>query len=252
VDAAAERLVRSTFAQVRISVSTSPVVCRLGAPLVAVVLLGSMLSGCGKDATADRPTAADDTPTASISPTPTPSPTPSPSTPPSPTPTKKPTKKPPGSTGGNGDSAGDNEPATAGGGICAHLDAAEIGRVVGGTVTGSGLPGGGCGFHQSNQRATAVSLVETVFSKTSGGMDGAKTGATSAVEGAPEDLTNIGDAAFVVTGTAFGGEDLQAAGAVKIGNRLINVSLTQSVGLTRAKVRAILVNLLKLSVAEAG
>ena len=81
-------------------------------------------------------------------------------------------------------------------------------------------------------------------------MDGAKSEATSAVEGTPQDLSGIGAAAFVVTGGMFGGPDVNAAGAVRLGNRIISVFLVQRSRLAESKVRRLEVDLLKLVVTE--
>jgi hypothetical protein len=117
-------------------------------------------------------------------------------------------------------------------------------------VTGTAIPGGGCTFAQKNSSSPAASFVETSFRATPGGMTGAKNNATSAVEGTPEDLTGIGDAAFVVTGTEFGGDQTQGAGAVHVGNRLISVTLSQSAGLSAPQVRALVVKLLRFAAAK--
>jgi hypothetical protein len=77
-------------------------------------------------------------------------------------------------------------------------------------------------------------------------MDGAKAEATSAVEGDPQDVAGIGSAAFVVTGSMFGGPDINGAGAVQVGGRIISVYLEQHSGLAADKVRALVVELLKL------
>ncbi|RNL65053.1 hypothetical protein EFK50_03505 [Nocardioides marmoriginsengisoli] len=204
-----------------------------------------MLTGCGKDAEKDPVAADPTTPTVSSSPTPTATPTPTPTRKP------KPTRTPTRPAEGNGDGEGDDTPAADGGGICADLDAGEVAAILGGAVTGSAMPPKGCAFNRKNPSAPAASFAETSFAGTPGGMDGAKTGATSSVEGEPVDLTGIGDAAFVVTGTAFGGTDLQGAGAVRVGDRLVNVTVAQSAGLPRAKVRALVVSLLTLAARSA-
>jgi hypothetical protein len=130
------------------------------------------------------------------------------------------------------------------------LSSAEVGSVLGESTTGAGLPGGGCGFTPADHKAPAATFIETKFA--TGGMSGAMALATSSVEGTPENLPGIGDAAFVVTGTSFGQPDVQGAGAVKIGSRLINVSLDQNAGESAATVRATMINLLKLAVAQAA
>ncbi|MCZ4498782.1 MAG: hypothetical protein JWQ74_1335 [Marmoricola sp.] len=205
--------------------------------------IAAALAGCGNSQHPAADSTPDPTPTQSVTPTPTPTP----AVTPTPTPTR--TSKP---TGGNGDSAGDHTPATAGGGICSSLSAAEVTAVIGGPLTGAALPGGGCGFTQPGPKGSQATFIETSFRKTSGGMSGAKDNATSSVEGDPEDLTGIGDAAFVVTGTSFGGPNVEGAGAVKVGDRLISVALNQSTGLAQPKVRALVVALLKLAAAQVG
>jgi hypothetical protein len=83
-------------------------------------------------------------------------------------------------------------------------------------------------------------------------MDGAKNEATSAVEGEPQDVPGIGAAAFVVTGSMFGGSDVQAAGAVQTGSRIISVFLEQRSGIAAGKVRTMETDLLRLVADAAG
>ena len=201
------------------------------------LLLGLVLTGCGSADPGPAPTTTAPT-TAATTAIPTPRPTPRPT----PTPTRTPTR----ASTGNGDAEGDDTPATAGGGICGDLAAADVAAVLGGTVTGSALPTGGCEFAQRSPQRPVADFVESTYDAARG-MDPAKEQATSAVEGEPEDLTGTGDAAFVVTGTAFGGDQVQGAGAVRVGSRVVNISLSQSADLTRAAVRALLLRLLDLA-----
>lgn len=173
---------------------------------------------------------------------------PSPTTPPD-TPTTKPTKTrtpatpTPTDDGGDGDSVGDDEPVTAGGGVCGKLTASDVGEIIGAGVKGAGLPGGGCVFNHADRKAPESTLKDQPYA----GMDAAKAEATSAVEGESEDLSGIGNAAFVVTGTIFGGTEVQGAGAVRVGSRIISVSLVQHKALSRATVRDLVVRLLSLA-----
>ena len=64
--------------------------------------------------------------------------------------------------------------------------------------------------------------------------------------GNPQNLSGVGSAAFVVTGSMFGGPDVNAAGAVQVGSRIISVYLVQRSGLPEAKVRSLEVDLLEL------
>lgn len=145
-------------------------------------------------------------------------------------------------SGGDGDDVGDDEPVTAGGGVCGHLTASDLGAIIGDGVKGAGLSGGGCVFNHADRRAPEATIKDEAYA----GMDAAKTEATSAVEGEPEDLSGIGSAAFVVTGSIFGGAEIQGAGAVHVGSRTISISLVQHKAMSRAAVRSMVVKLLQL------
>lgn len=199
-----------------------------------------LLGGCSTNAPTARDTPVAPLPT-TISPTATPTLTPTPS----PSRTPKPTQTPTSDQVGNGDSTSRTAPATAGGGICAKLSAADVGGVLGAKVTGSAMSGTtGCTFAQTDRKAPAVAITDAPFTS----MAAAKNDATSAVEGNPEDVPGIGQGAFVVTGTMFGGSDIQAAGAVRLGRRLIGVTVTQQQGLSAAKVRDLVIHTLELAV----
>ncbi|MCZ4497482.1 MAG: hypothetical protein JWQ74_35 [Marmoricola sp.] len=236
---------RSTFTRVRIT-STAPHHARSTAAAVTAVLVAALLAGCGQDLAEDPP---DPVPTAAS--TSTSGPVPDGSTTASAAPTATPTPRATEPSEGDGDGEGDDQPATAGGGICADLGADAVGAVLGVAVNGSALAGGGCAYDPKDPQSPAATVVDTPY-RPKPGMTGAKNDATSSVEGEPEDLPSLGDAAFVVTGTAFGGEDLQGAGAVRLGDRLISVSVAQSDGLGRAKVRALVVGLLRLAASKSG
>jgi hypothetical protein len=217
----------------------------------AATLAGALTlaAGCGGSANdpdegALGPTVAPDPTTAAVAPT-TPVATPT-----SPATTKaatSPTATPTGH-GGDGDAVGDDEPPTAGGGVCGRLTASQIGAVIGGGVEGEGLPGGGCEFDHVDPKLPAATVKDTRYA----GMEAAKTEATSAVEGDPEDLSGIGSAAFVVTGTVYGGPDVQGAGAVHVGSRTINVWIAQHKAMSPAAVRSMVIKLLQLVTRQAS
>ena len=218
--------------------------------LVTAVALAAGLSlgaGCGSSTTDSGagPLADSVSPTTpAVTPTTAPA-SPAPATPASTTavPTKASSRTP---TGGDGDAAGDNAPSTAGGGVCSHLGAQQVGAVLGVAVRGTAVPGEtGCKFDQGGAKGMSVTVLDKTTAQ-AGGMDGAKSEANSAVEGQPQDVAGIGSAAFVVTGSMFGGPDVNAAGAVQVGGRIVSVYLAQHSGLAEAKVRAMELDLLRL------
>ena len=208
--------------------------------LTGAVTLAAGCGGSGVDA--DQGATAEPTPSTAA---PTPSVTPTPSTTPSATATTTPSATATADEGDGGDD-GDQAPSTAGGGVCGHLGAGQVGAILGVTVTGAAVPGEtGCKFNQGGKRGTSVTVLDKSASA-AGGMAGAKTEANSAVEGEPQDVPGIGSAAFVVTGSMFGGPDVNAAGAVQVGGRIISVYLVQRSGLPEAKVRSLELDLLQL------
>jgi len=217
-----------------------------------VVLTGAvcLTSACGGSAV-DQDQGAlgstvDPTPTTPPVDTPTPSPTTSTLTA-GPTPTRATAKaSPSAASGGDGGADGKAGSSTAGGGVCARISASQVGAILGVPVTGSAVPGvTGCKFDQGGKRGTTVTVIDKTTAQ-AGGMAGAKDEANSAVEGTPEDLTGIGSAAFVVTGGMFGGPDVNGAGAVQVGSRIVSVYLTEHSGLDAAKVRDLEISLLRL------
>ena len=219
---------------------------RVLVPALLAAALG-VLAGCGGSDVDPGSGALGSTvdPTATTPATPTTAPT-TKTTGAKPKPTKAATDA---DQGGDGDAEGDDEPASKGGGICKFVGAEEVSAVLGTAVQGAAVPDvTGCKFDSAGH-----SLSVTIIDKSAtqaGGMAGAKAEATSAVEGDPQDLSGIGSGAFVVTGTMFGGPDVNAAGAVKLGNRIISVFLVQTKHLGPAKVRTLEVNLLELVVKE--
>jgi hypothetical protein len=208
--------------------------------IAAITVAGTLcLAGaCGGTAVDAGRDAA---PTVSTSPT-TAAATPTPTATKTPKPKPKPTVTPTADGGADGNTA----PSTAGGGICSHLGADQVGEVLGVAVSGTAVPDEtGCKFDQGGKRGTSVTVLDKSTAQ-AGGMDGAKGEATSAVEGEPQDVAGVGSAAFVVTGAMFGGPDVQGAGAVQVGGRIISVYLEQRSGLADEKVRALEIELLKL------
>jgi hypothetical protein len=193
--------------------------------------------GLGSTGDPTPTTAAASPTTAPSSPSPTPSATA--------TPTRTATATP-SQHGGDGDASEHSGPSTAGGGVCTHLSAAQVGSVLGVTVRGSAVPGQtGCAFEQGGKRGTTVTVLDKSVAQ-AGGIAGAKNEANSAVEGEPQDVPGVGSAAFVITGSMFGGPDVNGAGAVQVGSRILGVYLEQRSGLPEPKVRSMEVELLKL------
>jgi hypothetical protein len=157
-----------------------------------------------------------------------------------------PVTTPTGDQKGDGDAAGNQGPATAGGGVCAHLAASAVARVVDAQVSGSALGGPpGCEFKTSNGTTADVTVTDMTVAAAHG-MAGARNDATSGVEGTPTDVGGIGDAAFVVTGTMFGEPAIAGAGAVQIHGRILAVSYSQDGGRSAPEVKATMIDLLRL------
>jgi hypothetical protein len=219
------------------------VIAVAGALAVAAASGGTTGSGSEPDTAATL----DTTPTTATTTTPAPTSTPTSAA------TKTPKPRPsPTPSSGDGDADEGTAPSTAGGGVCRHLSAEQVGAILGTPVRGAAVSGEtGCTFEQGGKRGTSVTVLDRSTAR-AGGMDGAKNEATSAVEGEPQDVPGIGAAAFVVTGSMFGEPDVQGAGAVQVGARIISVFLEQRSGIAAAKVRNLEIDLLRLVAHAAG
>jgi hypothetical protein len=217
--------------------------------VIAVAGALGVAAACGGSTGGPEPERAatlDTTPATATSATPARTPTPTATRTPKPRPT------PTSSSGGNGDADESAAPSTAGGGVCSHLGAERVGAVVGAAVRGTAVSGEtGCTFAQGGKRGTSVTVLDRSTAQV-GGMAGAKDEATSTVEGEPQDVAGIGAAAFVVTGSMFGEPDVQGAGAVQVGTRIVSVFLEQHHGMGAAKVRALETELLRLVARQAS
>jgi hypothetical protein len=217
------------------------------AALLAAACALSLAAGCG--GTTDAVVGADTTPATTTTAPTTAATTPDSTAPAAPAsttavPAKKPTAT--AARGGDGDATDAKAPSTAGGGVCSHIGADQVGAILGVPVQGSAVPDEtGCTFEQGGKKGTTVTVLDKTAAQ-AGGMDGAKAEATSAVEGEPQDLSGIGSAAFLVTGSMFGGPDVNAAGAVQVGSRIISVYLEQHSGIDEARVRTMETDLLRL------
>lgn len=129
--------------------------------------------------------------------------------------------------------------------VCSLVTADEIGAIVGGAVTASEVPGGGCSFDQDDPRAPSVALGVTPYDESTGGLEGAKSGVSAVIDGTPADV-DLGDGAFVVVGTTMGGDSQQGGGAVHVGGSIVQVTYLQSTGLTADEVTTQVTDLLTL------
>ncbi len=220
------------------------------APLVRAAALTAaavlLLSGCGSD---DEPRTAATTPpmattgqAGTSTPTPTLTPTQAPPSSRPATPTKRATPTRTATSRGGGEDTGTGGVTKAPTGtVCARVKDRDVATVLGSPVTRSSFSGG-CAFEQSDSDAPIATLEQTRFTS----MKAAREDVTSAVEGNPEPVP-VGEEAFVVTGTMFGGSEIQGGGAVRLGSQLVKVTVEQHQGLGRARVRQLVLDLLRLS-----
>ena len=134
---------------------------------------------------------------------------------------------------------------------CDAITAEEVGAILGATVTSSVGPSGQCEYEQDDPRAMSAAVDAAVDVEGAGGIEGAKSGTTGALSGDAEDVSGVGDAAFVVVGKFAGGSNDQAQGVVAIKGQLVTVNITQASGLPAAQVHDAAVALLKLAASKA-
>jgi hypothetical protein len=111
---------------------------------------------------------------------------------------------------------------------------------------------GGCRFASPDNPETASLGISQGELAAIGGIDGAKAGVTTVVEGEAEDLTGVGDAAFVVVGPTFGGTTPTGGGAVALGSSFVQITVIPGPGATEDGVRTTTVDALTLIAEQAG
>jgi hypothetical protein len=134
---------------------------------------------------------------------------------------------------------------------CKVLGASDVGPVLDATVTRV-VAKGGCRFASEDDPAAASLGISQGELKALGGIDGAKAGIKAVVDGEVEDVPDVGDGAFVVVGTTFGGDTPTGGGAVALGSSLIQITVIPGPDATDEDVRATTVDLLSLIAKKAG
>jgi hypothetical protein len=128
---------------------------------------------------------------------------------------------------------------------CQVLDPVEVGRLLG-TAVESVVTGRGCRFANPDDPATTSLGISQEELAAIGGIDGAKAGITAVVDGEVEDVADVGDGAFVVVGSTFGGSTPTGGGAVALGSSLIQITIIPGPGVAEDDVRRITVGVLTL------
>ncbi|MEV6521051.1 hypothetical protein AB0M43_03800 [Longispora sp. NPDC051575] len=172
----------------------------------------------------------------------------------------------PALTGCEGDPAGDptvnasaktgpdaTAPAAAAFDPCKVLTVADVGAILGGTVTMKETPGGGCQFDQDDPRAPSFGITKAMPADQGGGIASSKLGAEGTIDGKAETLSGVGEAAYVVVGKgmAIPTESVQAAGGVQVKGQLVDVVLAQGSKLPADRVTKMLKDVLALIAANA-
>jgi len=135
--------------------------------------------------------------------------------------------------------------------FCDLVTADQLAAAVGAAVTTSTGPFDACEFDQEDPRALSGSLGATDV-QAGGGYESYQSGTKGALDSpVRHDLDGIGDAAYLDLGTVAGGENLQVAGGVLVGQVVYTLNLAQGVGLSEDELVATGEKLLRLMV-EAG
>jgi hypothetical protein len=136
----------------------------------------------------------------------------------------------------------DGDPNTS---VCDGLEAKDVSEIVGGNLK-KGQVGSGCLLtDSSNPAGTSVSLSEAPLSSL-GGEENLEN-ALRAVKGKPEELSDIGDQAYLVVGKGgLLGNGNAAAGLVVIDDTVVQVSVTPSADVTKAQLKEQTVEVMEL------
>ncbi|MDX6278489.1 MAG: hypothetical protein QOJ72_2617 [Nocardioidaceae bacterium] len=140
-------------------------------------------------------------------------------------------------TTGSSDSGGKD---TAAFDPCTKISEAEIKTILGYDVVKKETPGGGCSWgNEADPRLASLSVTEGTPADQGGGIESAKVGTQSVLNGDPQDLPGLGDAAFLIVGKgkAFAKDSFQAQGVIEANGQLITVGITQLGGASEAEVQ---------------
>lgn len=113
---------------------------------------------------------------------------------------------------------------------CKDITVEEAEAALGYPVVVSETPGGGCSWgSEEDPRLASLSVSVQGDADVNGGLEGSKAGTTAVLDGEANDITDLGDGAYVVLGPlrGGGGESIQAQGAILVGDQLITVGITQ-------------------------
>ena len=134
---------------------------------------------------------------------------------------------------------------------CEVLDPAAVGQILGAAVEPV-VADQGCRFASPDDPATTSLGISQGELAAIGGIDGAKAGIGTVVEGEVEDLPGVGDAAFVIVGPTFGGTTPTGGGAVALGSSLVQITVIPGPDATDEDVRRTTVDVLTLIAEQAG
>ena len=135
--------------------------------------------------------------------------------------------------------------------VCKVLGADEASEILGAPVERV-IAEKGCRFASPDDPDTASLGISQDELTALGGIDGSKAGISSVVEGDVEDVSGVGDAAFVVIGPTFGGATLTGGGAVALGSSLVQITVIPGPDATEDDVRTATVDMLTLIAEKAG
>lgn len=195
-------------------------------PLAAVAAACLLtLTACGDD---DEPSSSDKSPSASESGDPT----------------GKDTKGPKGDETTEPGDANPNGPA-----VCDSIDLEAVGEIVGNDLEMGNLEGQSCLLtNPQNPSATSIGLNELPLSSV-GGIEGAKS-SLGAIGGAkPEEVPDIGDAAFVGVGDGLLGR-ISGSGVVIVDETVVQVNVTPDQRLKKPAVKEQTIAIMELVAEE--
>lgn len=132
---------------------------------------------------------------------------------------------------------------------CSAIDAAEMSKIVGETVTAYQISEGNCQYSQPDKPLGLHVLISTgIDTSESGSIDFSKNGTVTLYDAKAKDLNGVGDKAYVVAGPLKSApNDIpQGQGAVQVGEQYVPVTVTQSEGHTTDEIRRVTTETLEL------
>jgi hypothetical protein len=147
--------------------------------------------------------------------------------------------------GSKKDKKGDQRPDLGEATVCKALDAGAVGEIIDATLKRGKIQSNTCVYADPKNPGGTYVGVSQVTLESAGGEEAVATSLSGLVTGEPEQVSDIGDQAYVIVGASPSGQNA-AAGVVAIGDAMISVGFPVASGVSPDDAKEQVTELLEL------